>query len=1084
MSESSIVSAAIEVDDPAERAALLDRLCSGDAALRARVEAQLSVAATPESRLDQPPSELIATADYTPAAPLTRPYIPIEGPGTRIGPYKLLQEIGHGGMGAVFLAEQAEPVRRRVALKVIKAGMDTAQVIARFEAERQALALMDHPNIARVLDAGATAAGRPFFVMELVQGIPITRYCDDHRLETRARLELFVLVCQAIQHAHQKGIIHRDIKPSNVLVTEVDGRPSPRVIDFGVAKATNQALTEKTLFTQFGAVVGTPEYMSPEQAGLGSIDVDTRSDVYSLGVLLYELLTGTTPLERSRLRDAAFTEILRRIREEEPPTPSSRLGTTLGGTPAVAANRGTEPARLARQVRGELDWIVMKCLEKDRTRRYETANALARDLQRFLADDPVEAGPPSAVYRLRKFARKNRGVLSTLSAVAVVLLAATAFSLWQADVARRARAQAVSDRNDAIRARNAEADAAARERAVSELATSRLTQVENGLRVLMTIFRDLDPSAESKGGPNLRDQLTKRMEEAAALLDEGGISDPATRAHVQGSLGRSLIGLGRSARAIELLTSARDQLRAAGRASDVTLLSMENMIGLAHAAGGDLAAAIRIHEAAWREARDLLGPQQDETLKIQENLAGELIQVGRFAEAIPVFEENIQVRRSRGEGESEATLRAMNSLVAAYENAGRLTRAVRLAEQTLPRFEALYGPDHADTQFARNNLATVCQAVGRHDDAIRLLTEVVRVRREKLGADHALTLASLSSLAMSLGEAGHEQRANELYRECATRARESLGPKNRTYLLAALGHAVSEGRLGRSVEYVRRMEEILPAARESFGADDPQLLGATISLVAAYQRVDRFDTAVRVGEEALSVAESKLPRDHPMRLIAMNNLAGAYHGVGRDREAAALLEKVVEATRRTLGPRHRSTLISAANLASRYLDLGDEQRGIDLLERTTQAAHAALGDTSDVTLNCDLGLAAVYQSARRWSDLDRVARRALEAIERDAPDSWVRADFERALAACLCSQGRGRDAEPLLLAAYERLSAREAQEPARVRGDRIGCGLALVHLYEHAGRQTEAAQWRERLRPDLDAGWPADSFARLKPAPH
>jgi serine/threonine protein kinase len=327
--------------------------------------------------------------------------------GAVIGPYKLIEQIGEGGFGLVFVAEQHKPVRRRVALKVIKPGMDTQDVITRFEAERQALALMDHPNIARVLDAGATATGRPYFVMELVRGISITEYCNNNRLTVRQRLELFVSVCQAVQHAHQKGIIHRDIKPSNVLVTLHDGHPVVKVIDFGVAKALHQPLTEKTIYTRFAQIIGTPLYMSPEQAEMSGLDIDTRSDIYSLGVLLYELLAGTTPFDRKRLAQAAYDELIRIIRDEEPERPSTRLSHSTETLSAVAAQRKTEPARLSRMFRGDLDWITMKALEKDRTRRYETANGLARDVERHLNDEPVEAGPPGAGYRLGKFAART-----------------------------------------------------------------------------------------------------------------------------------------------------------------------------------------------------------------------------------------------------------------------------------------------------------------------------------------------------------------------------------------------------------------------------------------------------------------------------------------------------------------------------------------------------------------------------------------------------------------------------------------------------------------------------------------------------
>jgi serine/threonine protein kinase len=366
------------------------------------------------------------------AAPL-----PAAAPHSHIGPYTLLEQLGEGGMGTVYLAEQEQPVRRRVALKIIKTGMDSAQIVARFEAERQALALMDHPNIATVLDVGATAAGLPYFAMELVAGVPIATFCDEQRLSTRERLQLFVPVCQAIQHAHQKGIIHRDIKPSNVLVTLSDGKPVPKVIDFGLAKATEQRPAERTMFTQYGAVVGTLQYMSPEQAEMSPEGVDTRSDVYSLGALLYELLTGTAPLGQEQLSQASFSEVLKMVASVEPRRPSAQLSSS-DHLPAIAAARRTEPAKLPRLLKGELDWIVMKCLEKDRARRYESASALARDIEHFLADEPVDACPPSASYRMRRFARKYRGPLAAAFAFAVLLISAAAVSTWQAMRATRA----------------------------------------------------------------------------------------------------------------------------------------------------------------------------------------------------------------------------------------------------------------------------------------------------------------------------------------------------------------------------------------------------------------------------------------------------------------------------------------------------------------------------------------------------------------------------------------------------------------------------------------------------------------------
>jgi serine/threonine protein kinase/tetratricopeptide (TPR) repeat protein len=458
MTDEALFAAVLE-HAPADRQRYLQEACGSDEALLQRLKVLL---AAHEKALDilDPPVKSVASPEETGA------YAPTNDIGTVIsGKYKLREQIGEGGMGTVWVADQTQPVRRKVALKLIKAGMDSKTVLSRFEAERQALALMDHPNIAKVLDGGTTENGRPFFVMEYVKGIPIIQYCDEARLSIRERLDLFLPVCQAIQHAHQKGIIHRDLKPSNILICLYDGKPVPKVIDFGLAKAMHQPLTEHTLYTAHGLMMGTPLYMSPEQAEFNNLDVDTRTDIYALGVILYELLTGTTPLEKHRFKEAAFQEMLRLIKDEEPPRPSTRLS-GCAALPTVAAHRGLEPVKLTKLIRGELDWIVMKCLEKDRSRRYETANGLARDVQHYLSDEPVEACPPSAGYRLRKFAGKHRLMLGTAGTIAFVLVAATTFSAWQAhrawkaeEAARQAEAVAVQERNAANLARDAEAAA-------------------------------------------------------------------------------------------------------------------------------------------------------------------------------------------------------------------------------------------------------------------------------------------------------------------------------------------------------------------------------------------------------------------------------------------------------------------------------------------------------------------------------------------------------------------------------------------------------------------------------------------------
>jgi serine/threonine protein kinase/WD40 repeat protein len=478
---------------PEEWDGYVGEACGGDAELEQQVGQLLQVHREAGSFLDRPATAVGATRAFASTPGEEGVAVPLrECPGTVIGPYKLLQQIGEGGMGTVFMAEQTHPVQRKVALKVIKAGMDSAQVIARFEAERQALALMDHINIARVLDAGATASGLPYFVMELVHGVPITKYCDDNHLTPRERLELFVPVCQAIQHAHQKGIIHRDVKPSNVMITLYDGKPVPKVIDFGVAKATEQKLTERTLFTQYGTMVGTLEYMSPEQAEMSALGVDTRSDIYSLGVLLYELLTGSTPLSHKRLKEAAYGEVLRIIREEEPPRPSTRLSDSGEALASISAQRRMEPAKLATLVRGELDWIVMKTLEKDRSRRYATANGFAADVKRYLNDEPVQACPPTAGYRFRKFARRNKRVLATVGLLTLALLTGTVVSAWQA-----LRATEAQNGTRAQLRRTEEAQ----EKATRRLYEARLAQARAGSlsRRVGQRFVSLDAVAEAVG---------------------------------------------------------------------------------------------------------------------------------------------------------------------------------------------------------------------------------------------------------------------------------------------------------------------------------------------------------------------------------------------------------------------------------------------------------------------------------------------------------------------------------------------------------------------------------------------------------
>ena len=637
MTEREVFVAALQIEDPTGRDKYLSRACADDTTLRRRVNGLLGALGRAGGFLEAP----AAVPDDPDRTRAFRSETPSEIAGTVIGPYQLIELIGTGGMGAVWLAEQQEPVKRLVALKVVKAGMDSHQVLARFEAECQALALMDHPNIARVIDAGATPSGRSYFVMELVKGTPITNYCDDHRLTPRHRLELFVQVCHAVQHAHLKGVIHRDLKPSNVLVAPYDGEPVVKVIDFGVAKAVGQPLTERTLVTGLGAVVGTPQYMSPEQAELNNCDIDTRSDVYSLGVLLYELLTGSTPLTRQRAQEATLLEVLRLVREEDPPRPSSRLS-TVEGLPSIAANRGLEPRRLGGLVRGELDWIVMRCLEKDRGRRYQTASALASDLQRYLADEPVEASPPSAAYRLRKLLRRNRGPALAASLVLLALvggITGTAIGLVRAE--QRAEG----------------------ERRAKDTAEKRLAQVERGTEVLAAVIRDLDPTAEEKEGVTLRVLLGRRLGEAARQLEGEAVGDPLVVARLQHVLGTSLYELGH-----------REQ------------------------AEGVLVKACQTRER-------LLGADHLDTAATKHQLAMVCRERGKFALAEALCREVLAVRTPTLGADHPDTLTAQHHLAMVYASQGKDAPAEALYRQVLAARTAALGADHPDTLHSQHRLA-------------------------------------------------------------------------------------------------------------------------------------------------------------------------------------------------------------------------------------------------------------------------------------------------------------------------------------------------------------------------------------------
>jgi hypothetical protein len=733
----SLFAAAATLASPEERAAYLDEACAGDPALRQQVEGLLKAHDREGHFLDRPaggPGAPPETVGYAPA---------VEQVGHVIaGRYKLLEQIGEGGMGAVWVAEQTQPVRRKVALKLVKAGMDTRAVLSRFEQERQALALMDHPNIAKVLDGGTTEGGRPFFAMEYVKGVPFTRFCDDARLSVAERLALFVPVCQAVQHAHTKGIIHRDLKPSNVLVCLYDGKPVPKVIDFGLAKAMHQPLTEHTVYTAHGVMVGTPQYMSPEQAEFNNLDVDTRTDVYSLGVVLYELLTGSTPLETRRFKQAAWQEVLRLIKEEEPPRPSTRLSGS-GSLPSLAALRRLEPVKLARLVRGELDWIVMKCLEKDRTRRYETANGLARDLERYLADEPVHACPPSAGYRLRKFARKHRAGLAAAAALAALLLAATAVCTWQAVRATRARQAALAALAEAEAARAAEAEqrrlaeeAGQKARAAAEAAEARQAETQAVLDFVENqVFAAARPEGMA-GGLGREVTLRRAIEAALPALDTGFHRQPLIEARLRLTLGSVFMSLGERKIAFNQFQAAQ------------TLYAMKR------------------------------GPDHLDTLRSRSRVAGAYHATDRHAEAAALLEATLPLMKAKLGPDDADTLWSAELLANCYDRLHRYAEALTLREETLALREAKLGRDHRDTLRSMGHLATSYFWLGRRDDCLTIRRKTLALQKDKLGPSDPDTLRTMDALAFSYYTSGQDAEALPLFEESVTLREAKFGPKH------------------------------------------------------------------------------------------------------------------------------------------------------------------------------------------------------------------------------------------------------------------------------------------------------------------
>ncbi|MCG3126976.1 MAG: Serine/threonine-protein kinase PknD [Phycisphaerae bacterium] len=796
--------------------------------------------------------------------------------GAAIGRYRLLQQLGEGGFGSVFLAEQREPVARKVALKIIKLGMDTRAVIARFEAERQALALMDHPSIAKVFDAGATETGRPYFVMELVRGEPITDYCDKNNLSVRDRLGLFAQVCQAVQHAHTKGVIHRDIKPSNVLVSAQDSRPVAKVIDFGIAKATSSKLTEKTYFTEHRQLIGTPQYMSPEQAE-GSLDIDTRTDVYSLGVLLYELLTGTTPFDARSLRSAAYGEIQRIIREVEPPKPSTRLSErarTRSGGPQ------TDTRKFGSHVRGELDWIVMKALEKDRSRRYETANGLAADVLRYLSGEAVVAAPPSRTYLVRKFIGRHRGAVTAAALVVAALvlgIVGTSVGLARAELQRKR----------AIAAQAAEA-------AQRALAETRLQESEATVKFLDDMLGAADPNVQGK-------DVTVRsvLDRAASSLAAEFKDRPLVAARLHGTIGSTYLNLG-----------------------DYD------------------AAEAHLREALSTWTREL-GREHPDTCRAVAALGGVLVKKARFAEAEQLLTQALAEHERLFGRRHEITALTLDALTQCYLLMERRREALGLARELLEIRTDTLGREHTDTVSAMNTLALLYADLGRFDDAEKVLEEALQIQVRLTGPEHPAALgirANLAWMLYSVAMAGMKQTDPEGYQRRLSRARvlneETLAARTRILGEEHPGTLDVMNNLGTVYKALGMFDDAdrlalkdIEISSRRLGEKHPDTI-ASIANMGSYLRArGRFEDAIVYLDRALKNAREALPADAQGLAFILGWYGSCLGALHRYAEGEPMLLEARAIIDRTLGEDHPIAGSMAHDLADLYRDWDKAEPG-------------------------------------------------------------------------------------------------------------------------------------------------------------